>query len=435
MARRPQAALGLLMALFPATGLAIDEWESEDGDYTLELMGSERLFGAFLHYPDISLYPDDDDALVGSVTRLMMEGDLGEQTRYEVNAFFELTRMPPAAQNGAFATAGAFRSPYRTRYLAGRFWESGNLEGEGGLDRLAFTFDFDPVTLSLGRMPVNYSVTNIFTPNDFFAPFSVVAVNTVYKPGVDALRLAVTTGTFSSVELVGVLGSNSNDIPTWGRSALLLHTRTVLEEIELAILGGKLAERWVAGASMQAPIGLVNLRAEGHAGFPDTDGDFQLDDVDGDGRIKDGVHVRLSAGIDTLFTWHNTTLGIEYLYLSDGADTADLYLERAQHLYPDDALYLGRQYLAVSVGTEIIPILKVMAFAMLNAEDASGMFTWTFAYNISDEADFLLGLMVPWGRSPVGTGTDDSSAARIPRLRSEYGQSPVNVFLETRFYF
>ncbi len=424
----PRAIALILVLSFPAVGHAIEELESEDGDYTLELMGSERQFGAFLHYPDAVLLPDEDDALVGSVTRLMLAGDLGEPTRYEVNAFFELSRMPAgSAMGGAFATAGDFRTPYRTAYLTGTFWEHGTLGGEAGLDRFAFTFDLDPVTLSVGRMPVNCSVTNVFTPNDFFAPFSAVAVNTVYKPGVDALRIAVGTGTFSSVELIGVLGSGADDVPAWGRSALLLHARTVIKEIELALLGGKLAERWVSGASMQAPLGPVNLRAEGHAGFPDTDGDFEMDDINGNGRRRD-VHVRFSAGLDTMFTWHNTTLGVDYLFLSDGADTPGRYLERARRLFPDDALYLGRQYVALSAGTEIIPILSTMAFVMLNAEDASGIATWTLVYNLSDEADALLGVMAPWGKRPAGT-------LETPRLGSEYGQSPLNVFLETRFYF
>lgn len=429
MGVRMRAWVVLFVFVIPVTGRAIDEWESEDGDYTLELMGSERLFGAFLHYPDVpALLPEDDDALVGSVTRLMMEGDLGEITQYEVNTFFELSRMPAGTMGGAFATAAELSSPYRTTYLTGDFWNSGTLGGEAGLDRLVLSFDFDPLSLSIGRMPVNYAVTNIFTPNDVFAPFSVVAINTVYKPGVDALRLTVTTGMFSSVELVGVLGSNDDNVPAWGESALLLHARTVLEEIELAALGGKLAERWIAGASMQAPLGPINLRAEGHVGFPDTDGDFHMDDVDGDGRDDDSLYLRFAAGIDTMFTWHNTTLGAEYLYLSDGADTPSGYLSRASTLFPDDLFYLGRQYLGLSAGTEIIPILRTMAFAMLNAEDASGIFTWTLVYNISDEADCVLGLMAPWGKRPRTDGP-------LPRLRSEYGQSPLTVFLETRFYF
>jgi hypothetical protein len=431
MGRWPQAALVALWLAFPITGRAIEEWESEDGNYTLELMGSARLLGAFLHYPDIPImFPEDDDALVASVTRLMMEGDLGEITQFEVNAFLELSRMPAGIMGGAFSTAGAFPSPYRSAYLTGEFWESGTVIGAGGIDRIFVSFDLEPVTLSVGRLPVNYSVTNIFTPNDFFAPFSVVAVNTMYKPGVDTLRLAVTTGMFSSVELVGVLGSDEDDVPSWGQSALMLHARTVVEEVELSLLGGKVAERWVAGASLQAAADIVNIRAEGHVGFPDTDGDFEMDDIDGDGRTVDGFHARLSTGMDVMFTWHNSTIGAEYMYLSDGARSTDRYFDRVLTLYPDDPTYLGRHYLGFSLGTEIIPILRTMGFVMVNAEDGSGIFTWNLMYNISDEADAILGVMIPFGKAPVEISTE------VPiTLESEYGQLPINGFVETRFYF
>jgi hypothetical protein len=431
MLRWQQAALVLALLACPVLCLAIDEWESEDGDCTLELIGSERLFGAFLHYPDIpSLYPEGDDAVVASVTRLMLEGDLGEITAFEVNAFLDLSRIPETAVGGAFSTAGSFETPYRTTYLTADIWHNGALDGEVGLDRLVFEFDLDPVTLSVGRMPVNYSVTSMFTPNDFFAPFSAVAINTMYKPGVDALRLSLSTGMLSAVELLGVLGSGDDDAPEWGESAVLVHAKTVAEEVELALLGGKLAERWVAGASVQAPAGPLNLRAEGHAGFPDTDGDLDMDDVDGDSRVEDGIHARLATGVDAMFAWRNASLGFEYQYLSDGARSTSRYTERALRYFPDDPFYLARHYLGLNMGGEIIPILRTMAAVLLNAEDGSGIFTWTLVYNIADEADFIGGVMVPWGESPR---FEDGS--EIPLFRSELGQSPFNLFLESRFYF
>ena len=131
---------------------------------------------------------------------------------------------------------------------------------------------------------------------------------------------------------------------------------------------------------------------------------------------------------DVLFTWHNSHISCEYMYLSDGAPTTDRYLTRAEHFYPDDQLYLARHYLGLSLGGEIIPILQLMAMGLLNAQDLSGLAIITLVYNIADEADFVAGIMAPWGKRP----TTDTV---IPTLNSEYGQSPFNLFLETRFYF
>ena len=123
-------------------------------------------------------------------------------------------------------------------------------------------------------------MTSILRPNDFFAPFSATAINTVYKPGVDALRLNLSLGTFSGIEVVRVIGYEADGDPTWGRSALLARASTVEWDFEWALLGGKVAERWVAGASLQGELGPIALRGEGHAGFADADGDGRLDSDD-----------------------------------------------------------------------------------------------------------------------------------------------------------
>jgi hypothetical protein len=105
-------------------------------------------------------------------------------------------------------------------------------------------------------------------------------------------------------------------------------------------------------------------------------------------------------------------------------------MERALRYFPDDPFYLARHYLGFNMGGDIIPILRTMAAVLLNAEDGSGIFTWTLVYNIADEADFVGGIMVPRGEKPE---VEDGSEP--PSFKSELGQSPFNLFLESRFYF
>jgi len=198
---------------------------------------------------------------------------------------------------------------------------------------------------AIGRMPINHSVTYIFTPNDLFAPFSATAINKIYKPGVDALRVNLALGQLSALELTGVLGSDPDGVPGWQQSAVLLRASTVALKVQWALLGGKLAERWMLGASFQGEVGPLGLRGEGHLGFPDRDGDGTLDE--GSDR---GLHARAALGVDHRFEWRNAQLALEGLYQSDGAwDTAG-YLGRLSGLYPDDQPYLGRLYVGLSAG-------------------------------------------------------------------------------------
>ncbi len=417
----------------PDPALAIGSAENEDGDVTIEAIGSQRLTAATLHFRDQPPpLPQKDDGLLGSVTRLLLTGDLGEVWTYEANLFLDLSRQPEGAVGGAFASAGSLgaTTPYRSSLLSGEIWQDESYRGAMGIDRLSFDALVDPLKLTAGRFPVNYSVTSMLTPNDFFAPFSATAINTIYKPGVDAVRLHLAVGPLSGIEVVRVAGYRSNGEPNWARSALVARANTVLWDFEWALIGGKLAERWVAGGSLQGDIGPMNLRAEGHAGFADQNGDGTLDGADVRPTGRDDVHARMAAGIDVPFEWHNASIAAEYAFVSDGADEPTGYLGRALRYFPDDPTYLGQHYVGAAAGGEIIPILRATVSAIVNPVDPSGLVMTSLMWSVSDESDFVAGVLVPWGKTPT--------AAPLPemiQIESEFGLLPVTAFAESRFYF
>ena len=427
------AACVLLLLLAPRPAAALGS--AEKGDFSIEAVAAERLTASYLRFPDEPLiFQDREDALLASVTRLLLEGDLGARVDYDINLYADLSRAPGAmaAAGGAFATAGSFQSPYRTSYLSWDFIEEEKLGGQLGIDRFSLTIEVDRVTITIGRFPVNYSITQIFTPNDFFAPFSSTTVNKIYKPGVDALRVNVTLGMLSSIELVGILGSDDDGSPAWGKTAFMLRASAVKWSFEWAIMGGKLAERWVLGASIQGEAGPFGLRAEAHAGFPDADGRGSLDDIDGDGQSRDDIHGRLALGIDKMFTWHNIRVSVEYMYISDGATSPTGYLDRILRFYPDDQTFMGSHYVGLSAGGEIVPILMVQGMVLFNAQDFSGLGALFFIHNMTDESDLVIGLLAPWGDKPsVDLNHLDPSSV----IKSEFGLMPLTAFIECRVYF
>jgi len=410
---------------------AFYELESEEGDRSLEATGAFRLTGAWLHLPDVpALFPDGDDGLAALVGRLLVTGDAHEAVGYELNVFLELSRGPKIGTGGALATVGSFATPYRTRYLTWDFWEDGAMVGQLGLDRLNFTFRLDPVLITVGRFPVNFSVTNLFSPNDLFAPFSATSINKLYKPGVDALRVSWSPSEFTQITVVGVLGSNRDDRPRWERSAVMARAATVLWNYELALLGGRVAERWLVGLSAQGEAGPLGVRAEGHVGFRDHDGDGSLDG-DAPGPVGDPAFVKLAAGVDHRFDWRNATVAFEAFYQSDGANRSSQYLSRGLTLLPDEQPYLGQLYMGLSGGLELLPILQLNGMVLLSATDFSGLAALTLLYNIADEADASAGVLVPWGDAPEVRG----GIAPVMTINDEFGAAPVMAFLETRFYF
>lgn len=397
---------------------------AEEDRWDRVFMGSLRLTASYLHFDDAAGVALQDDALALTVGRFMIEADAGPRLHLSFNGFGELSRAPPRTGLGqAFASAGSTESAYRAGMLGWTFWRAGAMTGQLGVDRASAHLDLGTVLVDVGRFPVNYGVTSIFSTNDFFAPFSATAVNRVYKPGVDAARISWGPTPRSNIDVVGVLGRVlPGSAPTWSHSAVLVRANLVAAGFDWAVLGGKIAERWVAGGSIQGAWGPVNLRTEFHLGVPDADGRGH----DGSDRP---IYGRIAAGPSVSFAWHNASIAAEYLYASDGAASPTQYVGRALGRYRDDVPLLARHYAALAASLEVIPILRLAGTGLVNASDGSGLAGLSLIYSLADESDLIAGAFVPWGR---GLQADDPAAVM---LGSEFGLSPISAYLETRLFF
>jgi hypothetical protein len=390
------------------------------------LAGSLRLTGSYLHFDDPDVFPAGDDAMAVTVGRILVEADAGQFVHISFNGFGELARVPTGASlGGSFASAGSTRSAYRTRYLTWQFWQDGAVGGQLGVDRASLRLKADSLNVEIGRFPITYTVASMFTTNDFFAPFSATAVNRIYKPGVDAIRVSAGFGTTGSVDVAGVLGYDpASDKPSWGRSAVFTRAAVVGAGFEWAALGGKVSQRWIAGGSLQGDAGPVNLRGEFHIGIPDEEGDGH----DSDDRP---IYGRFAAGPSATFAWQNASLGAEYMFASDGAAKPANYTERALASYSDDLPYLGQHYVGAVAAMEIIAILRISVTGIISATDGSGLAGISLIYNVADESDLILGVFVPWG---AGVRAFDPLAGTLD-LGSEFGLSPISAYLEARVFF
>ncbi len=420
---RRLAAGAALLALVVCARSAHAIGSAEGHDASITAVGNVWLIAGYFHSWSLPapLQPPPDDGVAAGVLRLILDGDLPKKIGYEANFYFELERGPTSLGANTFATASSFNTPYRTPYLGWTFWNSGSVQGQVAVDRLRFHRTFGPVDISLGRFPINHSVTFLFTPNDFFAPFSATTLNKSYKPGVDALRVSVGIGQLSGFELLGVLGSDASGAPAWSRSALTARLETVVAGFHGSIIGGKLAERWIVGGTLQGDLkGVIGLRAEGHLGMPDRDGD---------GRIDGPLYGQIAARVEHSWAWHNLSLGGEYAFFSDGAAAAADLAARAARLFPDELPYLGQHYAGVNAAIDLIPILNLGVVGLVNALDGSGIATLTLTYNASNEVDLGLGLLAGWGYRPR------PAADGTPELRSEFGATPIVAFLQTTVAF
>ena len=101
-----------------------------------------------------------------------------------------------------------------------------------------------------------------------------------------------------------------------------------------------------------------------------------------------------------------------------------------------DALpYLGRHYVGGYAGVDIVPVINAAALSLINAQDGSGIVGVSLKYNAADEVDLLLGGFVPWGRAPTPRAPTMDPGALPFSLQSEFGGSPLTLYVESRVFF
>lgn len=418
--------LVLVFALLPMRAKGFAKAIGEDGRFFVDLNGALRLNTGYSQTLRETRYRIQQGANM-SVVRLIATGGIANKLDFELDVFGAMGTMPAAA-NDAITNASLTVSTYRHPWLDHSVHQ-GSTAGGYGLDRAFMRFNGSRASLALGRMPINYTIAGLFAVNDFFAPFSASSINTVYKPGVDAAKLAIETGNLSNIEVAAVLGhspsADHSDEPSFQESAMLLHARTAIGPLDMSFTGGRLAAQWIAGGALQGDAGPITLYTEGHGGIRDkTIGMLPLDDQ---GRI-DRKYMQVVTGARWMGGARNTSISMEYAYLSNGVSTHQYLYMMQRRVYADEFPHPGRQYAGIAFGTELHPLVQLGGVGMMNVVDTSGLTSVSLAVSIGDNAEWVTGALLPFGKRAT-------VRKNAPVIRSEFGDMPFTAYTELRYYF
>jgi len=245
-------------------------------------------------------------------------------------------------------------------------------------DRLNISYANDTVYFKAGRQAINLATTFFFSPNDFFAPFTIQSLNRDFKQGVDALYIETQLGELS--QLSGLLVNNHNEsIP----SSSLLRFESAFADISWMILAGEIHQSFlpsqqVLGGSIQTDVGNLGIRAEGHVSTQNkqTSAEWVL-----------GLEHRLSPDI---------TLSGEWFHHGVTSPTPHLP-------------YTGKQYLALALNYQFTPLLVGNFSIIKNMNDHSQLSTAYINYSLSNESTLNVSVLLP-------TGNIFSEFATYPKL-------------------
>jgi hypothetical protein len=287
-------------------------------------------------------------------------------------------------------------------------------EGEHGrwrhkLDRLSVDIVMDKWDLVIGRQTISYATTLFLTPTDPFVPFDPADPFRAYRAGVDAVRLRVFPGTFTTVEGVARISTTVNDSDTLVTA--LARVQSDIGGIEVSAYGG---------AVYDEPGGAVGVTVtEFGAAFR---GEAQVRRSGGE------TVVRLALGADRSWNVSGRTLYVALEYQRDGfgAGSSDELVSVATSpaAQRGELQALGRNEAALMATYEVHPLATLQLLTLSNFNDPSVLLSPSISYSASSTINLRGGLFFGFGSEFDGSN-----------IGSEYGNTPPLLYASLEGFF
>jgi len=414
-------SLAATMALVFVVGgaRARDLWESTDGDRSTALTTTIKA---------TTVMPESAEAT--NLWRLRLGFSADAPSSHAEFAYEHRMRSSPAGASGAIGLPLDpldARAPFRLAQLDAGIIEEGTYSYCHELDRAFVAFRNDRAEVTVGRQAIGWGRGALFGTIDVFSPFSPLEVDREWRRGVDAVRADVRLGGHGSLDIV-LAGEE-----TWDDSALVARLGGRSDSGTWDgdfVLGKRGEDSMYAGTfSASTPGGAA---VYGELAFFETPEHFDNGGLFGsDGSVAKAVlgawrRYDVGEGLTLRAEYHYSGFGCEDVsVLEPTSPTFDpayaaLFLSRFQR---GDMQIAGRQAAALQASYQLSDVWTSGLAVIGNPDDGSGVVTPSLAWDFSDSVSVSMSVFASYGREPV---------AGIPR--SEYGGSPVSVFLQVSIY-
>lgn len=418
------AAVLATSLLAPGPARARDLFESEDGEYRLVLRSS--LKGSWL----LSI-PQDDPLLEespggGAFFRLRFELASRVSQYVSVQVAYEHRALASSASSvGVGLLPPALPAPFRLRQLDWAIVDQPpGYAHRHELDRGFVALHLPFLELTMGRQAIGLGRGVLFSAIDLFSPFSPTEIDREWRRGVDAVQAELRIPELSAVsaDFIAALGAiEAGGLESW---AMLGRVRAVVGDVDGELIGGRRGEDELGGAALSATVG--DAEVHGELALFHTDGEG----VEGGLFDTDGLVAKGLAGGSYMFdVWRGLRIVFEYHYSGFGVAnvgrSADILFDPAfqARVARGDTQILGRHALALVLSSDLLDELGAALAYLQSPKDGSGSIAPTLTWIRSDAVTLVLSALFPWGASPLGG---------VPR--SDFGGSPLTVFLQARFY-
>ena len=272
-----------------------------------------------------------------------------------------------------------------------------------------------PATITIGRQPISFGRSKIWSPYDIISTFALTEVDTEYKPGSDAARVDLSLGSSTEATALVVVGEfeEDHDFAAERRgTAATLRVKHGEQWGQAGVFGGFIRNDFVLGVDAVLDRDSFELYTEATLTVT-TDASL----------TTTGTAVRATAGA-TLKPLSHVTVSPEIYYNGFGETDPDDYgaVAVSERVAIGEQVAFGQFYAGVAGEWEAHPLVRIGFATLVNPLDPSALATVSLHYNLAANAEAVLGGYVPIGKLGDSPG----------QLASEFGSYPNFVFFSLK---
>lgn len=418
------AAITIASSLGSPKAYARDLFESEDGQYRLVLRSALKGSWLLTFPPDDPLLPEERGG--GAFFRLRFDLSTNLTEYFSANVAYEHRAL--AATGGSVGVG--FLPPNLPPFFRLVSVDGSIVDAAPGyihrheLDRAYVSLHLPFLELSVGRQAVGLGRGVLFSAVDLFSPFSPLEVDREWRRGIDAVHaeMRIPEVPELSADLIAAFGAvQGGALQSW---SMVGRIRALIGDVDAALIAGRRGEDLVLGGVVSANIGDAEMHSELSLFRTNAEGIgpglLGSDRYVGKALLGGSYVFDVHRGLHAVLEYHYSGFGVSRI-----AKSPALLFDPAFQLrmVRGDSQLLGRHVIALVLSGELIDDLSASLSYLQSPIDGSGMIAPGLVWTQSDLTTLSFSGFVPWGKPPEGG---------IPR--SEWGSSPVTLFLQARFY-
>jgi hypothetical protein len=305
--------------------------------------------------------------------------------------------------------------------LTDTFIPRGSVLAEQSIDRLSLTYSTPDFVIRIGRQALTWGSGLVFRPMDLFDPFSPVAVDTEFKPGVDMLYVQYLFADGSDLQFIAVPRSTvPNAGPDMDDSSFALHYHGEVAGFETTGLVARDHGDLTGALGVNGPLYGATWNVE------------VLPTLVRDGPTVVSALANISDA-ETFFD-RSARLFAEYFHNGFGVDgdvtaaTLPSYLEN--RIARGQLFNIRQDYLAAGMSLEWSPLVTLSPTAIADLNDGSFDLVFSASWSLDTNTVLYAGV-----QAPFGSRGSEYGGIQLAPTNPAASPSPYLIYLQLRRYF